>query len=171
MSFRIFAAGVPNFHFERDNNPDDDVFEVAEVLNAIRASGPSVGEAANAAAEYVTPNSYLGAISALARIEFLHLLKTSVDLLALRPKARQGWIAVAPREDHLLWPDTAGFAKYTFNPGSDPGTEFFNKIKGPLKETGMNNYGVLRMLAMVLSMYNNHISNSDPVMIQIQLFN
>lgn len=170
MSFRVFAAGVPNFHFERDNNPDDDIFEAAEVLNAIRASGPSIEGAASGVAEYVTPNSYLGAVNALARMEFLHLLKMSVDMLALRPKARQGWIAVAPRESHLLWPDTADFAKYSFSPGSDPGTEFFKKIKGPLKNTGMNNYGVLRMLALVLSMYNNHINDSDPVMIQIQLF-
>lgn len=169
MSFNVFASGVPHFHFERDNNPDDDLFEAASVVNALRATSPSAAGAASGAATYVTPNSYLGAVSALARMEFLHLLKTSVDLLAIRPRANNGWIAVSARETHILWPDTGGFAKYSFTPGRDPGTEFFQVIYPSLEEADMNNYGVLRMLALVLSMYNNHIDDSDPVAIQIQL--
>ncbi len=169
MSFNVFAAGVPNFNYERSNCPDEDIFEAATVASALRSFNPSAAGVASAAGEYVTPNSTLGAINALATLQFLRLMKMSVDFLALRPRARNGWISVAPRVSHIIWPDTVGFAKFEFRHSSDPGTDFFNTIKDALVETDMNNYGVLRIIALVLSRYNDHISNSDHVMIQIQL--
>ena len=171
MGFNIFAAGVPDFHYQRNNNPDDYIFEAAEVMNSLRASGPSATGVASGVAEYVTPNSYLGAVQALARIQFLRLMKQSVDLLAIRPHSGSRWISVSTRESHVLWVDDAGFGKYQFFPGSDPGTEFFEKIKKPLEDTDLNNYGVLRMIAMVVSMYHQHLdrTNSRHVMLSIEL--
>ena len=104
MSFRIFAVGHPHFHFERANNADDDLFEAANVANALRASAPSVTGAGSGVATYATPNSLLDATNAFATMQFLGLLKQSVELLALRTSARHGWISVAPRESHILWP-------------------------------------------------------------------
>lgn len=170
MSFRIFAAGTPDFHFERDDNPDNDIFDTATVLNAFRSSSPTPMSVVEGVADYYTPNSLLEGLNAIATIEFLHMLKSAVTFLAMRPKASQGWIAIYPRESHLLWPDTVGAGEYKFRPGDDPGVEFFQAIKPALVKTDMNNYGMLRMLAVVLTMYNQHIRDSDPVMIQMQLF-
>lgn len=169
MSFRVFASGFPHFHYVKDNNPDEDVFETAAVLNALRSASPSGIGVVEGAADYLTPNSYLGGLKAMARMEFLHLLKNAVCFLAMHPRAKRGWISVVPVETHLIWPDTGALARYTFTPGHDPGTEFFRKINPALEAADMSNYGVLRVLALVLSKYDRYVGDSDEVRIQIEL--
>lgn len=174
MSFRVFAAGSQHFHYARDNNPDMDIFNAADVASALRSVGsPSVRGVAEGVADYYVPSdtgAYREGIAAIARMEFLHMLKNSVDFLAMCTGSSDGWISVAPRQSHVLWPDTASFARYNFSPGDDPGSEFFRTIRPALEATDMNNYGVLRMLALVLSRYYDHIGDSGTPMIQIQLF-
>ena len=46
----------------------------------------------------------------------------------------------------MVWPTTKAFARYNFQPGDDPGAEFIKLVGPGLKETGMNNYGVLAAL-------------------------
>jgi hypothetical protein len=176
MSFRVFAAGVgPNgtWNYERDKNPDDDVFEAAAVISAFRASGPSVRGAAEAVADYHVPSdasAYRDAIRAIATMTFMQTLNNSVCFLAMCRGASNGWISVAPRRSRTLWVDTVGFARYDFSPGNSPGSEFIQTIVPALRATDMNNYGVLRSLSIVLSRYQQHIGDGGTPMIQIQLF-
>lgn len=169
MSFKVFAAGVPDFHFVRDNNPDDDVFDTADVLNTLNALGPSRLEVGLAIEETLAPNNIFSALSALATQECLHLMKSAVGFLALRKKARQGWIAVNTYESNFFWVDTARNSQYKFSPGADPGTEFFKAIKDDLIDTDLANWGVLRMIAVVLLKYKDHISDNDRVMLSIEI--
>ena len=173
MSFRVFAAGSGNFHYVRDNNPDMDIFNAASIASALQASGPSVSGVASGVADYYVPSdssAYSAGVVAIAGMEFAHLMDNAVCFLAMCSGSANGWISVAPRLTHTLWPDTAAFAKYDFTPGDNPGLEFFRKIKPALEATDMNNWGVLRMLALVLSRYKDHIGDSATPMIQIQLF-
>ena len=90
MSFDIFAAGSRNFHFTRDNNPDNDIFEAADVASALHSTSPSATGVLEGAIEYGSPSPYFAGLSAIATIEFLHMLKNAVDFLAMRPGASSG---------------------------------------------------------------------------------
>ncbi|REJ76195.1 MAG: hypothetical protein DWQ47_11310 [Acidobacteria bacterium] len=171
MSFDIFAAGTPNFHFSRDNNPDDDVFSTAEVLNILSALGPHRNQVGLAIEETLAPDNFLNALKKLAETEVTHLFNSAAGFLALQKRARQGWIAISTRETHTFWVDTTGFSKYTFSPGSNPGRELFKAIKKDLDNTDMNNWGVLRMIAIVMTLYKNHLKENDHVMLSIELTN
>ncbi len=177
MSFRVFAAGSDHFSYVLDNNPDMDIFEAAKVMSALQAMGGGrapIDAVAKGAWSYILP-SKKGAsrnlVADIAKYEFLHMLKNAVTFLAMCTGVGEGsWISVAPRQSRLLWTDKMGLACYNFTPGDDPGTEFFRAINPALKATDMSNYGVLRMLAIVLSKYYDHIGSSGRPMIQIQLF-
>lgn len=126
MSFRVFAAGSDHFNFERDNNPDMDIFEAAAVASALRAVGsPTARGVAEGVADYEVPSdasAFREGVAAIAQMQFLHLLKNSVDFLAMCTGVGEGaWISVAPVQSHILWPDTAAFARYDFTPGDNPG--------------------------------------------------
>lgn len=173
MSFNIFAAGVRGFQYTRENCPDDDIFEAASVMSALRAGGPTLQGAGEAVADYVVPSegsAILDGVQAVAQLTFLHTLCGAVDQLAACSGARNGWISVAPREGHALWPDTNRFARYDFRPGDDPGREFVARILPALEATGMANYGVLRAMSLALSGYRSHIGSSGTPMIQIELW-
>jgi hypothetical protein len=75
----------------------------------------------------------------------------------MNSQASNGWISVAARESHLLWPDTGAYAEYKFYPGDSPGAEFIKKIGPALKEANLATWGVLRMLALVIAKFENHI--------------
>ncbi|HLA94326.1 MAG TPA: hypothetical protein VK612_01300 [Pyrinomonadaceae bacterium] len=105
----------------------------------------------------------------MATMEFLHMLSNAVCFLAMKSGASDGWISVSARESHLLWPDTGGNGQYKFDPGESPGTEFIKKIGPALKAADMANWGVLRMLAIVLAKFDNHIDSSARPIINIQL--
>ncbi len=189
MSFRVFAAGSIGFHFAKDNNPDMEIFEAAVVASAlVEGSDPSgkivehVGAGAAAAVAVgqgvadalLHPVSdhavYHEALAAHATAEFLHCLDDTVTLLAACSGANDGCISVYSCQSHLLWPDTVGFASYCFSPGDYAGREFFQAIKSSLEKTDMNNYGVLRILSIVLAKYYEHIGESGTPWINIQLF-
>ncbi len=169
MSFKIFASGSADFHYVRDNNPDDDVFETASIISALQSSGPSVGGAIQGAADYVIPNPYMTGVQAMARNEFLHLLQNAVSFLAMHPNSSNGWISGSFVEEHLLWGNTGGVARYDFSPGDNPGLEFFQRMKKSMEDSDMNNYGVLRVLALVIARFERHIGPDDSVMLNLQL--
>ena len=174
MSFDVHAVGSNGFRFSRNDNPDGDIFEAAAVMSAMRASSPSRVGVAEGVADYFTPSeagAFRVAVGGVARLEFLHLLDTAVTLLAADVGVRQGWIAVYARESNTLWADTSGFARYGFTPGYSPGTEFIRRVTPALVTVEMNNYGVLRILAEVISRYHTHLRRvSGPPMLQVQLF-
>jgi len=170
MSFRIFAAGVPDFHFVRDNNPDDDVFDTAEVLNILSAIGPSAVQVGLGVEEVAAPNNVFNAAGKLASQAFTHMMASAVGTLHLHQKNRLGgWISVATRESNMFWADSVGFARYNFTGGGNPGKDFFRTINEALKKTDLDNWGVMRMLGIVMDKYKEHLRDGDPVMLSIEI--
>lgn len=172
MSFRIHAAGTDGFRYTRDNNPDEDVFQAAEVIATLLSLEPSVEGAVGIAADQVTPS--VGAADIVrvgANIEFIHNLRGAVDMLATHSGAtRNGWISVAPRQTNLLFPDTTDFTRFEFyQDDTSPGSEFIRQILPVLRTTDFNNYGVFRALGNALWRYEAHIDRAGSPMILIQL--
>jgi hypothetical protein len=105
----------------------------------------------------------------MAQIEALHNLSNAVSFLAMCSGAADGWIAVAGSQTHLLWPDTKSFARYYFQPGDSPGAEFMQHIGPALTKTGLNDWGVLFVIAKVLALYSSAIGDSGTPRIMIML--
>ncbi len=168
MGFRIFAAGNPDFHYENDKCIDQGDFDTVDLISKMQGlDGTKMGAFATGV-DVVQPSAGLKDLAAAwATMESLHLLKTSVTLLAMLPGSGDGWISVTGYESHLFWPDTVRNARYGFT-GDDPGTAFVKRIAPMLKETNLNNWGVLLQLAKTLSQYETKVS-SRPI-INIQLF-
>lgn len=170
MSFRIYVSGSNGFRYERDNCPDDDVFEAAAVISALNASGPSAGGAVEGAADYLTPSvGVLDGVESIARRTMTDLLRTQVTLLAARRSNSNGWISVSANQDALIGPGPTGFARYEFYNDADPGGEFIRTILPALNSSGFNNYGVFRAIALAVSSFSQHRPSSGPPMMLIQM--
>lgn len=170
MGFSIFASGTDNFHFSKDDCIDDSDIDMVDLISKFQGMEPTWMGAGATAVDIVQPSAgIIDLMQTMATMEFLHLLSNAVCFLAMKQRASTGWIFVAARETHVLWPDTGGNAKYKFYPGDSPGTEFVKKIAPALKEADMANWGVLRMLALVLAKFDNHIADSARPMINIEL--
>ncbi len=161
MSFRIYAAGSDRFRFERDGQSDDDIFTAAEIMSIMQSLEPSRSSFVQAGIDRVLPSSPSGidAADAIARMVFLRILSDTVTLLATNTRATHGgWISVSASQSNLLFPDSSGFGRYDFSPGDEnAGTEFLRSVLPALRESEMNNYGVLRAISMALSEYARHI--------------
>ncbi|HCA58202.1 MAG TPA: hypothetical protein DEP46_09490 [Blastocatellia bacterium] len=169
MGFSIFAAGTNNFHYAKDDCLDDSDFKVVEVLGKLQAMEPTKMGAVATGIDIAQPSAgIIDAMQAMATMQFLHLLNNAVSFLAMKPKAREGWIFVSARESHLLWPDTGDNGEYKFYPGDNPGHEFMKKIGPALKAADMANWGVLRELVICLSKFERKVGNAVPA-ITIQL--
>lgn len=170
MSFRIFAAGSNNFHFAQSNCLDDSQIDLADLLSKFQTLEPTKVGAVTTAIDVVQPSKgIIDLMKTMATLEFLHNLRSAVCFLATCSGSEGGRISLSCRKTNLLWADSSGVTKYGFAPGINPGTEFIKKISPVLKETEMANWGVLRMLGIVLAKYANHISGSEAPMINIQL--
>lgn len=170
MSFNIFAAGAGNFHFQQDDCIDDSAFNLMELIGKFQGMEPTWMGAAQTGADIVLPSAgIIDLMKTMATMEMLHMLSNSVCFLAMRGNSSDGWISVAGRESHLLWPDTGGIAKYDFDPGDSPGTEFIKKIGPALKAADLATWGVLRMLAIVLAKFDSNLPDDKPPIINIQL--
>ena len=88
----------------------------------------------------------------------MHLLIDSVSFIALSPNANGAHISLSLTVKHKLWVDKVTFNKYDFNPGDSPGVEFVHAITNNLKDTGFDNWGTLRSLALVLGKYCNYVN-------------
>jgi|SRR5258707_10127224 len=168
MSFNVFAAGTDHFHYQKDGFIDGDTFTPLKVVAALRTMEPTKLGAADAYIGYKTPG-ITDLIETMATIEFLHMLDNAVCFLAMCSEASDGWISVSTTKSHVLWPDTKGFAKYSFSPGDSPGAEFIQTIGKSLKDTDMDNWGVLAALSIVLSKFSDHIGEDARPMINISL--
>ncbi len=170
MSFRIHAAGSNGFRYERDNCPDEDIFEAAAVISALNASGPSIGGAVEGAADYLLPSvGVLDGVNSVATTSMIELLRSTVNYLAIGRNTSRGWIAVSTRTSSLLWADSTGFARYEFYDDDDAGYEFIRMILPSLTESGFNHYGTFRALAMAISSFDSHMPNSGPPTLLLQL--
>lgn len=170
MGFSIFAAGSGKFNFSKDNCIDDSDIDMVDLISKFQGMEGTWMSAGAVGIDIVQPSAgIIDLMKSMATMQFLHLLSNSVCFLAMKQGASGGSIFVAARESHLLWPDTGANAEYKFYPGESPGTEFVKKIAPALKAADMANWGVLRMLALVLAKYDNHISDSATPRINITL--
>jgi hypothetical protein len=175
MSFNIFASGVANgqtFHFYRENCIDGDDFNIADLISTLQGMNQNVIGVAQAAAESVISKMISGsaadAMGTVAFLEFLHVLKDQIDSLAMCDDAANGRIIVYTKKWHLIQ-DTYGTGQYLFPKSIDPGTEFVRAIGPALEATEMNNWGVLRAMVIVLTLYSNAVGQSGKPMLMIQL--
>jgi hypothetical protein len=168
MSFRIFAAGVPKFNYIKDKLPDGEVFEAVKVIHAFTTMDPSFAGAGGASSDIILPD-ITDVVKNIAGMQFAHLLNNAVCCLAMQPAAQSGWISVAATEKNTLWADTVRHVKYNFSPGVNPGAEFMKKVSPALKDTSMDNFGVLFGLASACTKYYNSIDDKQVPMLNIQL--
>jgi len=170
MGFTIFAAGSGKFHYKKENCIDDSAFDTIDLLAKLQGMEPSWMGAGATAVDIAQPSAgIVDLMKTMATMEFLHNLSNAVCFLAMKAQSADGWISVLATQSHLLWPDTGGNATYRFAPGNSPGAEFVKKISPALKEADMANWGVLRMLGMVLAKYSSHIDDNAKPIINIQL--
>jgi hypothetical protein len=170
MSFRIFAAGSEDFHFIKDDNIDQDSFDTIKTLAILQNMEPTKMGAVGAVAEKVLPSAGItDLMNSMAAMEFLHNLDNAVSFLAMCSGSSDGWISVSSTKRNYIFPNTSGFFRYNFLPGDSPGSEFIRGITPGLKNTEMNTWGVLFVLANVLSKFYNHIGDSGRPIINIQL--
>jgi len=172
MSFDVFASGSGGFHYQRDRVPDGDDFDALKLASELQSLSPTKLGAVDAVRGHYLSKDMTDAITVIAQKEFLYTLKESVDLLAIRGGSGDGFIAVTSKQKHALWPDTLRFAKYGFDPGDSPGTEFIRAIAQSLDDTNLKTWGVLMGLTLVLSKFQEHLDSRDasvPTMINIFL--
>jgi len=169
MSFRIFAAGSDHFHYENNNNYDGSELDAALVVSKLMTASPNAIGAVGAGVDIYGPSvSITDGANALARIEMIHLLDTTVSSIAMRP-TDGGSLFVSCRTTHVLWPDTMAAANYRFSPGDSPGLEFFRAIKPALIETDLNTWGVLLALVRVMAKFDQKLGDSTTPRLLVQI--
>ena len=170
MGFSIFASGTNKFHFSQKDCIDDSDIDMVDFISKFQGMEPSWMGAGEVVVDIAKPSKgIIDLMQSMATTEFMHMLSNAVCFLAMKEGSANGKISVSAIEEHFLWPDTGGVADYEFNPGDSPGTEFIKKIAPALKKADMANWGVLRMLALVLAKFENHISDSATPRINIAL--
>jgi hypothetical protein len=176
MGFSMFAVGNDAFRYDRDNIIDGDDFDSIKILAVLQSIEPVKDYHApinmsfvGAATEHFQPSAdMIDLAGGIAVMEFLHMLKNSLDLLAMCD-SENGFIALSAKQTHTFWADDVRFVKFYFCNSADPGTDFVRTIKSALTDTGMNNWGVLRALAGVLNSFYEHIGQSGTPKICIYL--
>lgn len=168
MGFRIFASGAEGFHYEKDKCIDGSEFNTMKIIATLQNMERTALGVADAYISHKTPG-ITDLMVSIATQESLHNLKNAVSFLAMHPNVKAGWISVNATEKNMLWADTVRLSTYRFFPGDLPGSEFVKTISKTLEDTDMNNFGVLMQLAIVLSKFSNHISNSTKPIINISL--
>lgn len=168
MSFNVFASGSGNFHYKKNGFIEGNDLDAIKIVSTLMTMSPSALGATDAYIGHKTPG-ITDLMGSIATIAFLEQLNNAVSFLAMCSGSSSGWIAVSCTETHLLWPDTKTFACYRFQPGDNPGAEFIKLIAPGLKETSMNNWGVLAALSIVLAKYSNCIDQNARPMINIML--
>ncbi|MCU0961908.1 MAG: hypothetical protein MUF48_17575 [Pirellulaceae bacterium] len=175
MSFNIYASGTAGFVYSRNHCADGDLFEAAEIINAMRNAGPSPMGVAEGVGDYVLPSAEgqarTGIQAQLGTATRAHA-GDGVNLLAMCNQAAQGgWVSVnANRRRALgLWPDATGIRRYNFRPRADAAVEFATLIVPLLRATSMNNWGVWLEVDQALRHYYLHIHGAGRPMILVQL--
>lgn len=168
MSFRIFAAGTNNFHYERDGCEDGSTFGYISVITTLQGLDVSTAGVVSKVIEY-EPAGIVDVMTAHLKKEMLHNLSNAVCFLAMNSNSSDGWIYIQATETNTLWADTVRSAIYKFSPGDSPGAEFISTIYRCLNSTDLDNFGVLQHLSIALSRFSNYIDDSMKPMINIYL--
>lgn len=176
MGFDIFAAGTDNFHYQRKGCEDGGTFNAIQLISTLQgldvSSLQSLGRSYAKSQNDPTnePSGYIDAMIFQVKMEMLHNLSNAVCILSMK-NTDEGWIYLNATEKHTFWADTMRAAKYGFSPGDLPGAEFIKTIINSLKDTSMDNFGVIQQLAIVLSKFSNHIDDDMTPKISITLMN
>ena len=175
MSFRIEVIAHPGFRYDRDDCADGGLFELAAVLSAVRASGPSAQGAVEGVLDYVVPSMESQArenIDAhLDTITRQHMLE-GLEFLASCNHVRQGaWISVVVYDEGWFSTESLGIAVYNFSPLQDVRSEFVQSVCPMLDDTGMNRWGVLFQMDIAMRRYyTERLHGQGRPMMQIYLF-
>lgn len=164
MSFRIFAAGNPGFHYVRENVPEEEDFEYLKIVNDLRTASPNAIEAAATVQEIRGGSDIVQLAGRIARINNLHNL--NLALYALAMKNDDGRLAKSIDVSTFVSPrvgfNRSSYSHYDFNPGESPGAEFMKIVGADLTKNDLNNWSVLGQIAMALNRYSNMLSqNAD----------
>lgn len=173
MSFSIFATGAEEFYYQRNDREDGSTFDLIKVITILQgldiaSTGTLAITGTGGVIDYYAPG-ITDLMIALATREMLHNISNAVCLLAMNSSSSDGWIYVNATETNTFWADTARSAKYKFSPGDSPGAEFISRIGPCLKDTDLDNFGVLQHISIVLSRFSNHIEDSTTPKISISL--
>lgn len=175
MGFKIFASGSTGFHYGKDKCEDGSTFELIKVVTALQSLDiASMGTLAiTGTGAYIDykAQGITDLMVALAREEMFHNLSNAMCFLAMLPNSSDGQIFVAATEKNIFSPDVSRSATYKFSPGDMPGAEFITTIWRSLKDTGLDNFGVLLQLSVVITKFYNHIDDSTTPKLLIDLTN
>jgi len=95
MSFNIFAAGTPSFHFEKQDCIDGDDFEAMTLVSKLsKLKKPTTESAPKYVIDKSIPHE-LGLLERVACMELLDMIQTYVAILAVHEGASDGWINVS----------------------------------------------------------------------------
>jgi hypothetical protein len=166
MSFSAFAYGAGGFNWTRPDNIDDDDFVESTVASYLKTAG-SFGStdtqfllksASMALVKGVSDSPDKGVVKgvkSIARMESMHLLDLGVGFLSTRGSG--GTIFLTCWRNQTLWPDKGATAHYSLDSDEPSGMQFFQQIKPALTTTGLNSWGVLLVLSVLINKYDNDV--------------
>ena len=171
MSFDIRVNGATGsgkpFIYMQSNCLEQDDFDLPTVI-AILPTSPT----ASGLAEKVNPIAHIGSasvkgMSKAAGMQCARIISMSLDMLVLRGKSG-GNIYVACYQKNMVFADTAANLDFPLLRSGSPGRDFLKKLVPVLKETNLNNWGVLAQIAIAFSKYEQ-IPKSTPPRINIEI--
>ena len=172
MSFRAFAYGAGGFHWTRPDNIDDDDFVESTVASYLKTAGSFVStdtqfllkSASSALVKGVSDGADKGIATGAktqARMESMHLLDLGVGLLSTRGSGGRIFLT--------CWHDSAinllekgATALYSLDSDEPSGMDFFKQIKPALAATGLNSWGVLLVLSVLINKYDDDVFGDPP---------
>jgi hypothetical protein len=178
MSFNIYVSGLTggitgggrgSFRYSKDNCVDQGDFEPPALLAMVPSSPTASGVVEKVAG---TPESHvtdgvLKAMTKVAEIELAHMVRTGVDMLAMRGNG--GEISVYCVQESWFWGTTNSYVTFKFNGSYEPGRDFLKKISPGLVKTELNNFGVLRQISNALNQYHKELPGSGSPYLSISL--
>lgn len=171
MSFSAFAYGAGGFNWTRPDNIDDDDFVESTVASYLKTAG-SFGStdtqfllksASMALVKGISDGADKGmakGVKSIARMESMHLLDLGVGFLSTRGSG--GRIFLTCWRHQTLWPDKGANALYSLDSDEPSGMQFFQQIKPALTATGLNSWGVLLLLSVLINQYDNDVFGNAP---------
>lgn len=155
MSFRIFASGTGQFHYERNSADEGDVYELGSALANLQSLPGSnlpdyvIGEAGDA----VSPDSPLQqGLNAIGSNLAVHQIRNAVTMLAVNLRTVE--IHVSARNPGVFV-DTVRNAEMTIdNRVGNPTELFLRRVTPALEAVGLNRFTVLLKISEAISLFS-----------------
>lgn len=178
MSFNIYASGLLGgvngggrkpFRYSKDGcfaNGDLDLPVLVAMLPSALTTKAVAEKIGGTQEEYLSA-SVTGGMAKVAEIELAAMVRLGVDILAMRGNG--GEIGVYCLQEDWLWGNTNSYVNFKLSNSQNPGRDFLKKISPGLVKTELNNFGVLRQIAIALSKYNQELPGSASPYLNISL--